>query len=68
LGSKIPPILKPRTDGQGKPVEWGYFDQEPIEVEEGRSNANPKVHPAQPAYYWSHSLGEIVTALCSAGL
>ena len=61
-------IFKPRTDGQGKPVEWGYFDQGPIEVEERRSNGNPTLHAAHKAYYWPHSLGEIVTALCSAGL
>lgn len=61
-------ILKPRMDGRGRPVEWDYFDQEPIEVEERRSNANPTTHPSHIAYYWSHSLGEIVTALCSAGL
>lgn len=61
-------IFKPRMDGQGKPVEWRYFDTGPVEVEERRSNGNPAAHPPHPAYYWPHSLGEIVTALCSAGL
>jgi SAM-dependent methyltransferase len=61
-------VLKPRTDGSGKPVAWGYFDQGPIEVEERRSNGSPVLHPAHPAYYWPHALGDIVTALCSAGL
>ena len=60
--------FKPRTDGSGRPVEWGYFDRGPIEVEERRSYANPAPHPSQMAYYWPHSLGEVVTALCSAGL
>jgi SAM-dependent methyltransferase len=61
-------IFKPRTDGKGKPVEWGYFDRGPIEIEEQRSNGNPIFHVPHVAYYWPHSLGEIVTALCSAGL
>jgi SAM-dependent methyltransferase len=67
-GHPIVRTFKPRTDGNGWPVEWGYFDRGPIEVEERRSSANPAPHPAQTAYYWPHSLGEVVTALCSAGL
>ncbi len=61
-------VFLPRTDGQGKPVEWGYFDRGPLAVEERRSNQNPAPHAPHVAYYWPHSLGEIVTALCSAGL
>ena len=67
-GHPIVRTFKPRTDGNGRPVEWGYFDRGPIEVEERRSSANPAPHPAKIAYYWPHSLGEVVTALCSAGL
>ncbi|MFN2185349.1 MAG: class I SAM-dependent methyltransferase [Anaerolineae bacterium] len=67
-GHPIVRTFKPRTDSNGRPVEWGYFDRGPIEVEERRSSANPAPHPAQTAYYWPHSLGEVVTALCSAGL
>ena len=67
-GHPIVRVFKPRTDGQGKPVEWGYFDKGPIEVEERRSNGNPTLHSAHRAYYWPHSLGEIITALCSVGL
>ena len=67
-GHPIVRVFKPRTDGNGKPVEWRYFDKGPIEVEEQRSNGNPSPHPSHKAYYWSHSLGEIITALCSAGL
>lgn len=67
-GHPIVRTLKPRTDGQDQPVEWGYFDRGPIEVEERRSNANPMAHPSHTAYYWPHSLAEVVTALCSAGL
>ncbi len=67
-GHPIVRVFKPRTDGQGKPVEWGYFDKGPIEVKERRSNGNPAPHPSHSAYYWSHSLGEVITALCSAGL
>jgi SAM-dependent methyltransferase len=67
-GHPIVRVFKPRTDGSGKPVEWRYFDKGPIEVEEQRSNGNPSPHPSHKAYYWSHSLGEIITALCFAGL
>jgi SAM-dependent methyltransferase len=67
-GHPIVRVFKPRTDGNGRPVEWGYFDSGPIAVEERRSNANPTPHPPHMAYYWSHTLGEIITALCSAGL
>ncbi len=61
-------VFKPRTDGKGKPVEWNYFDRGPIAVEERRSNGNSMPHVPHVAYYWPHSLGEIVTALCSVGL
>lgn len=61
-------LFKPRTDGRGRPVEWGYFDAGPIEIEERRSNGNPRPHVPHVAYYWPHSLGDIVTALCAGGL
>jgi SAM-dependent methyltransferase len=67
-GHPIVRTLKPRTDGNGRPVEWGYFENGPIAVEERRSNANPTPHSPHMAYYWPHSLGEVVTALCAAGL
>ncbi|MCL4300001.1 MAG: class I SAM-dependent methyltransferase [Anaerolineae bacterium] len=67
-GHPIVRAFKPRTDGQGNPVEWGYFDRGPIRVEERRSNGNSMLHPSHVACYWPHSLGEIISALCSAGL
>ena len=62
-------LLPPRIDGAGKPVEWEYFPcPEPMVVAEKGSYANPQAEQVQNACYWFHSLGEIVTALCSVGL
>jgi hypothetical protein len=62
-------MLLPRPmDDADNPVDWGYFRRaEPLRVEERESYASPggRVHTA---YYWPHGLGEIVTALVSAGL
>jgi SAM-dependent methyltransferase len=67
-GHPIRRVVHPRTDGRGRPVEWGYFHGGCIEVEERRSNGNPTPHRSHTAYYWSHTIGKVVTALCSAGL
>jgi len=67
-GHPIRRVVHPRTDGRGRPVEWRYFDRGRIEIEERRSNGNPAPHRFLTAYYWSHPMGETVTALCSAGL
>ncbi len=62
-------LVPPRLDATGKPIEHGYFHRaEPTKVEERGSYAMPEVDTVHTAYYWTHSLGEIVTALCSAGL
>ena len=63
-------ILAPRLkDCKGNPIEISYFHRpEPTRVEEQGSYANWNVDFWHPAYYWSHGLGEIVTALVRAGL
>ena len=62
-------LLPPRIDATGEPIEHGYFHStEPTRVEGRGSYAVPEADTVQTAYYWAHSLGEIVTALCGAGL
>lgn len=59
----------PRLDATGKPIEHGYVHRtEPTRVEERGSYAVPEANTTHTAYYWTHGLGEIVTALSSAGL
>ncbi len=59
----------PRLDATGKLIEHGYVHRtEPMRVEEQGSYAVPEANTTHTAYYWTHGLGEIVTALSSAGL
>jgi hypothetical protein len=62
-------LMPARTDGTGKPVVHTYFSRPlPLPVAERGSYANPDADCLRTAYYWAHSLGEIGTALCAAGL
>ncbi len=61
-------LLPPRPDAFGAPVEHGYFKPEPTRVPERGSYATPDASSVHTAYYWTHNLGEIVSALCAAGL
>jgi SAM-dependent methyltransferase len=62
-------LLPSRLDAFGEIVEVGYFGQpEPKRYHEQGSYANPDAPSIHTVHYWSHSLGEIVTALCEAGL
>jgi SAM-dependent methyltransferase len=63
-------LLFPReTDSAGNPIQFGYFGrQEPVRAEEHGSYADPETEVWTTAYYWGHSLGEIVSAVCEAGL
>lgn len=62
-------LLPRRVDDTGKPIEYGYFYRaEPVAVKERGSYATPNADAVHTAYYWAHSLGEIATALCTAGL
>lgn len=62
-------LLTPRTqDDRGNPITLGYFPRpEPTRVEEQGSYA-VESGSWHTAYYWTHSLGEVVTALAGAGL
>jgi SAM-dependent methyltransferase len=62
-------LLPGRVDADGKLVQVGYFRQpEPKCYREQGSYANPTAPSIHTACYWPHALGEIVTALCEAGL
>lgn len=63
-------VLKPpRPDANGTPVEIGYVARPvPVRFEEPGSYAVPDHDSVHTAYYWQRGLGEIVTALCAAGL
>ena len=55
--------------GDGRVFRHSYFpSSEPIRTVENGSYADPEANLTQVSYVWSHSLGEIVTALASAGL
>ncbi len=62
-------VLTPRLhDDRGKPISLGYFHSpEPVRVEEQGSYAQ-EGDTWHTAFYWSHDMGEIVTALVTAGL
>jgi SAM-dependent methyltransferase len=61
-------LLPRRTDETGSPVAHDYFGSEPVPVQERGSYARLDVDEVYTAYYWTHGLGKVVTALCSAGL
>lgn len=62
-------MLAPRPDAHGTPIPLGYEAQsEPVRFDEPGSYAVPNHPSVHPAYYWQHGLGEIVTAICQAGL
>lgn len=63
-------LLQPRrVDATGCPVALEYFGQKtPLEVVEKGTYAVPDAPCGGTAYYWSHGLGEIVTAIARAGL
>ncbi len=61
-------LNRPRLDAFGEPIEHRYFGREPVRVVERGSYAAPDAPSQHTAYYWPHTLGEIVSELCAAGL
>lgn len=63
-------VLFPRReDDAGHSLDVNYFGgQEPTKVEEWGSYANHDAVQHQTAYYWHHTLGDVVTALANAGM
>jgi SAM-dependent methyltransferase len=62
-------LLPGREDALGRLVQVGYFGQsEPDCFHEQGSYANPTASSIHTVYYWPHAIGEVITALCEAGL
>ncbi len=62
-------FIPKRVDADGNVVAVGYFPTaEPVIVKEKGSYAITETDQVHEARYWSHSLGEIITSLCDAGL
>lgn len=57
-----------RADADGCPVQQGYFSPGPVRFLERGSYSLPTAESTHTAYYWVHGLGEVVSALCAAGL
>lgn len=50
-------------------IAYSYFpDSEPLRFEPERDYADPNASVTNPSYEWSHSIGEVVTALSNAGV
>jgi SAM-dependent methyltransferase len=56
------------VDGNGNTGKYQYFSDQPTRLEMRGSYAQPNSDRIQPAYFWVHGIGEIVTSLCQAGL
>jgi SAM-dependent methyltransferase len=63
-------LLDPETHAAaGHHLPRGYFHRpQPVRAEYRGSYAAPEAEAWTTAYFWDHPLGEVVTALCAAGL
>lgn len=61
-------IFPLRTGDDGQPGYYRYFSSEPVRIVERGSYAQTATEESHTAYYWVHGLGEVVSALCAAGL
>jgi hypothetical protein len=63
-------VVDPEThDSKGNPLGHGYFYRpNPVRAEYSGTYAVPAAGVWQTEYTWDHPLGEIVTAVCRAGL
>ena len=63
-------LLDPEThDSAGNPLDHGYFYRpDPVRAVYRGSYAHAGDGELTTAYFWDHPLGEVVTALCAAGL
>ncbi len=61
--------LAEAVDDDGRTLRHPYFHSpEPLEMEQRGSYADPGADLVHPAYFWSHTLGDVVSALAAAGL
>jgi SAM-dependent methyltransferase len=57
------------VDEDGRTLRHPYFHSpEPLEAEQRGSYADPEADLTHPAFFWSHTLGDVVSALAAAGL
>lgn len=57
------------VDADGRTLRYPYFHApEPLEMEQHGSYADPSAELSHPAYFWCHTLGDVVCALTGAGL
>lgn len=57
------------VDDDGRTLRHPYFHSpEPLEMEQRGSYADPAADLAHQAFFWSHTLGDVVSALVGAGL
>ncbi|MBI3971103.1 MAG: hypothetical protein HY332_07415 [Chloroflexi bacterium] len=63
-------VVDPEThDSAGHSLDRRYFYRpEPVRAEYSGTYAVPEAGVRQTAYFWDHPLGDIVTAICRAGL
>ena len=55
-------------DESGKGLKYPYFEDDgPVVIETTESYAGAH-HEPMPAYYWPHSMGEMISVLISDGL
>lgn len=57
-----------RRGGDGEIGTYRYFSSEPVRIVERGSYAQENSEQCHAAFYWVHGLGEVVSALCAAGL
>jgi SAM-dependent methyltransferase len=62
------PVLS-MFDDEGRELRYSYFPEpQSLAFEKTKSYAGPEPHEPITHYEWSHSLGEVITALVEAGL
>jgi len=55
-------------DSEGHRAYYNYFSNVPTCITMQGSYARPTTGTPRPVYFWVHGLGEVITALCDAGL
>jgi SAM-dependent methyltransferase len=59
------PLVK---DRHGELIRYEYFSGQPTRIDMRGSYARPDAETNHQVYFWVHGIGEVVSALCAAGL
>jgi len=63
------PVLYMLDEERGDSLKYPYFHTpEPLLFQEKGSYADPQSDFLHPSYFWTHSLGDVINSLISAGL